>query len=874
MTAPSDPEENDSSRPPSNEQQAISLQNSVAPDLYTTETFIPWDLIDHILGWYGESVDALQQLVDNRGLTRKGLAEWLTIPHSLWVARALLAAPQPVGFADGRQLPDVVPQGSGDRLRLAGLLIDLGMSQLLPAGTRVLDVVRVGEIGLDARRRGFRRRDTVKKSLNSLVQRAAAEASLITGRSFERLPTGLWPAAARNRATAVVGVDGVPVVAVVSVFQAQTGGRQTRDLLETYPALQRDLDSDSVFLVVLADGRGIKQSPRRVLRTLIEQVAACMSTRDAEAGLLTDVLIDAAQRSGLRRGAARGLEQLIASALASADSVVANDLPGSRDQALVALGDYVSSHPELALRLDASEGTLTWSHPEALVKPREMLFDFRPETAIRSLATMLDLSDVNWLSKDDEIVGAFGSLNDPVLPPRMLVAAADPATKMVDLDFLRKVGRLNRTRDDGGRLALLVTPPGTLSTVTAAEQRMLATSVVVVDAPTLAQAAEHKIPRGVLLDLVLRQADLTKANPFNVMGVAGSSVFYGRGHEDSMLQNTLRTNSAALIGGRRIGKTSLLQHARARLTDAGFNVQYADCQAIDSWQALAAHAALHWQVHASDTFSANAVEEMVAQLQTGHHGPLVVMLDEVDNLLRWDRSSVFGGMDEPLFRTLRSLSQEGSAQFVFSGERLIANVLWDPSSPHWNFCRSIPVRQLTREDALALFANPIRALGVHFADETSALTEVWQATSGHPQIVQQLGELVVSTLNDRPSDKRAELKTTDVAGIAASVEFRRHYVHTYWGQATTLERLVTALVAEGCTTIDEIMDRCVELSIPVPLHKLETGLRMLDLYGILVESESGLGWRAQGFPTALEALGGPRLIIEDCVRALLTETLG
>ena len=269
------------------------------------------------------------------------------------------------------------------------------------------------------------------------------------------------------------------------------------------------------------------------------------------------------------------------------------------------------------------------------------------------------------------------------------------------------------------------------------------------------------------------------------MGVAGASVFYGRGQEDAMLQNTLRSNSAALIGGRRIGKTSLLQHARSRLLDAGFNVQYADCQAIDSWATLAQHAAQHWQADVDLEFSASAVDELIAQLQTGHEGQLVVMLDEVDNLLRWDRNLDLHGMTEPLFRSFRSLSQEGSCQFVFSGERLIAQVLWDPGSPHWNFCRAIPVRQLAKSDAKSLFSNPVVALGVRIVDPEESDEEVWRATSGHPQIVQQLGELVVSALNDRPSDQRLTIASTDIRAIASSPEFQRHYVRTYWGQATT-----------------------------------------------------------------------------------------
>jgi hypothetical protein len=452
----------------------------------------------------------------------------------------------------------------------------------------------------------------------------------------------------------------------------------------------------------------------------------------------------------------------------------------------------------------------------------------------------------------------------------MLLAALPAPDQLVDEQVLRTVGRLNRQRDAGGGVAALLVPQMAGAAISASQQLSLATSVVVIDMDELNRVATNKSPRDAFVAVVLAQADLTKANPFTVTGATSRRMFYGRGAEDALLQNTLATNSAALIGGRRIGKTSLMLHAKERLDDAGWNVWYADCQAVGDWSGFAAHVRTHWDVEASSTFSAAAVEQVFTALARRQKNPLVVMLDEVDNLLRWDRAGGEQptGMKEPLFRALRSLSQEGTAQFVFSGERLIASVLWDASSPHWNFCRAIPIRQLARDDADALLSTPLAALRVHLVGRAAILDEGWKATSGHPQIVQQLGEMLVDNLNDRPAESRGALHLDNVQSITTSSEFLRHYVYTYWGQATEEERLVTVLLAEGVNTVKPLATALEDSGARRDLSTIETILRMLDLYGIIDDSESQIAWRATRFPEALRALGGTELLKADFVRVL------
>jgi len=169
-----------------------------------------------------------------------------------------------------------------------------------------------------------------------------------------------------------------------------------------------------------------------------------------------------------------------------------------------------------------------------------------------------------------------------------------------------------------------------------------------------------------------------------------------------------------------------------------------------------------------------------------------------------------------------------------------------------------------------LLATPLEALGVKLVGSAAALDEVWAATSGHPQIIQQLGETLVNNLNNRPPDERSSLNLNDILAVTTSPLFLRNYAYTYWGQATPEERLITALLVENYDTIDRLAASLARFGLPREFGSIEAALRMLDLYGLIDASGSRVRWRATRFPQALQALGGSTLVRDDLVRALVT----
>ena len=833
---------------------------------------MPWDAIDAKVDSLANAAAHLQHVVNVSSWSTEALGSALRVPGVLAVVRHLLVTPSAVGFSDGREIPMAMPLDQQAAEEVATLLLDIGLPRILPPGSSVKDLLRLGAIALDSRRRGFRRRDSVEAEVLSLLRKAIKIVRDTRDIEVKILPPGQWPTVARGRVENVLAVDGRPVAAVATFFAAQTGGRQQRTLMGTYPELQRDFDELPLFLVLILDGRGVKEAPTYVLQHLVRSVAVCMSRDEARRGALAAALAAAADRGGSRLGRRVAVDTLLTSALGQAREVRAELLPVARAEAVLALAEYKASHPDLALELDPN-GVLAWSRPRQVEQAQDLHDRFEPQDAVNLLIGLLGMRRIREIDSEPDltVVVAEAGAADPVLPHRLVIAGAATAPER---DLFQIVARLNRQNASGSLAALLVPERGTSAALLASLQRQSATNVIVIDSDALLDLAGHISPRDAFVREVLRQADLTKANPFNPTGATPPQMFFGREEEEATLLATLHANSAALIGGRRIGKTSLLHHAVASMKDAGWNPFYADCQAVGDWADFREHVGPRWSVNLPTEFHASHLNLLIDQLSVRSTGKLVMVLDEVDNLLKWDQYEDEGRVGEAFFRACRALSQEGRAQFVFSGERLIATKLWDPSSPHWNFCRPLPIRQLTNRASSSLLTVPLEFLGVGLVPLPDAIAVAWYHTSGHPQILQELGTRLVHALNARPPDRRSVVDPRTIEGIVTSSEFARHYVETYWGQATTLEKLVSVLLADQ-ETIDmhQLRSLLTGLCISHDAAQLSAALRMLSLYGVIEDASDAIALRALYLPQALASLGGSDALVRDLQRELGRATI-
>jgi hypothetical protein len=840
------------------ERKIAEFRDSLLSGFYKASTFVDWDDVERQIQGLRSGAKALQRLANHGSLDQTALAAAIQEePLILRVVTFLFGNPGEVGFLDGRHLSFSPPESPRQARAVARLLLDLGLQRVLEPRVSVEAMTRVGIVAAQGRRRRFRRTDDLAATVWALAADAAEAASEQTNRRIGVAPSLRVRDVAR-RVDMFFEHEGKPFAGLTSVFESLSGGRQQTNLGSMLPALQAQLDAVPAALIVIADGPGLARIPNKVMEVLFDSVASVMTLSQARAGQLSAAVMDAFATSGVRREARAPLTRLIETGLATTDAVKAADLPVSVEAARMALANYVQDQRELGLELSLHGDRVQWLRSQEVLDAQVLLRDYNPEKAAALMCKLMGWQTIPSTRSFDEglLLLVHPRQEDTILPDAFVVVAS---TVPPDEELVRKVAHVSLQASPEARLAVLLAPtlPDSTSPSRRALQQFLAANVVAIDTlDLLALAQRARAPRDSFARLLLERSDLTKVSPFVVSSVAPHRVFFGREQEKSDLLGTLATNSVALLGGRRIGKTSLMHHVQGDLEQAGFSIYLGDCQTVRNWQDFARMARSKWRVKVGSGFRPDRLVDIVEQLAARQlKKKLVILLDEVDQLLDWDTKHRSDKVPEAFFRACRAISQEGKAQFVFSGERIVARKLWDPQSPHWNFCRPLLLRQLSRESTRELIRVPFSSMQVVLEHEDAFLDEVWAVTSGHPQIAQFLADRLVRVLNEREPTLRASLSIEDLRETASSFDFREHYLETYWGQSTELEKFLSLLVLEDAHTALGLREKMMQRALDVPEDQITDGLRMLELYGIIDQGPEGYLLRAKWFPFALESYG-------------------
>ena len=304
-----------------------------------------------------------------------------------------------------------------------------------------------------------------------------------------------------------------------------------------------------------------------------------------------------------------------------------------------------------------------------------------------------------------------------------------------------------------------------------------------------------------MVEVILQQGvSLYSLSPYVVNGPVPQRMFFGREQEVKTVAQNIAERDYAIIGGRRIGKSSILLRLDHLFNnDPRFCAIYLNCE-----DKLDRH---------------DFVEALSNEFPTGGDGPgvvglrklataiardkapkrLIFLLDEVDELLAHDagvqsRSS--------LFKTFRSLAHEGVCRFVFSGSRTLYFHLRDSRSPFFNFCEALSLRPLDEKSITEIVTKPMRQLGIEMPDGERFVQRLIELTSSHPNIAQwvcdrlvkrtleSLGGGVPALLGQLQEALRMNRRATldDLEALAATKEFQEYYVSTAWGDASALER--------------------------------------------------------------------------------------
>jgi len=343
--------------------------------------------------------------------------------------------------------------------------------------------------------------------------------------------------------------------------------------------------------------------------------------------------------------------------------------------------------------------------------------------------------------------------------------------------------------------------------------------------------------------LILQHVDLVSVSPFVITGSTPDSVFFGREQEIRQITERASQASFAIIGGRRIGKSSLLGRLhRVSLPAAGLRTLYRDCSAVPLHDILSDTAVKDWRsplpLDVHDTLD-NGLRSPAADK------PLVLLLDEADKLVPVDRAGKW-----PLFSALRALANSGQTQVVLSGERTLRDALRDPESPLFNFTNEILLGPLDQRAVEELVTHLMEQLEIDLVGERAIVERMWAFTSGHPNVVQRLCHRLVERLNDEGT---RQITLEKVDAIIEDPAFQRDdFLSTYWEASTSLEKIVSLLMVgnKRIRTLPSLQrafeKRC---NLHPNARDVDGALqRLVDLRSILKRTPTGYEFAVDAFP--------------------------
>lgn len=351
-----------------------------------------------------------------------------------------------------------------------------------------------------------------------------------------------------------------------------------------------------------------------------------------------------------------------------------------------------------------------------------------------------------------------------------------------------------------------------------------------------------------LVGRILEQVDLTVVSPFVTEGPVSASMFFGREGDIKEILSRLERGSVALLGPRRIGKTSIVQRVLASQRAAGHPLIYMDCQAVTTPRDLLGMLAdqyLNQKTYDTEEPAA-ALRRMLGDLKTMYAGrKLYLVLDEIDLLLSQPDAAV-------LMRVFRAAAAEGMADFLLCGERTLERKINESDSPLSNFCHPIRVQFLPPRDAAKLISEPLEQMEIRWADKEASLERIIDFTGGHPNLIQR----VCSALIERLNEERSRTIQPDMIEEVLLGPQLEEYLDTLWGSSTYLEKIITLAIEGGeSLTAQDVKRRLEQYELEASLSNVVSALDDLCLFGLLKRQGTRHTFRIESFPVMVrEAL--------------------
>ncbi|HSJ58671.1 MAG TPA: ATP-binding protein [Anaerolineae bacterium] len=309
-------------------------------------------------------------------------------------------------------------------------------------------------------------------------------------------------------------------------------------------------------------------------------------------------------------------------------------------------------------------------------------------------------------------------------------------------------------------------------------------SLVILGSDDQARVVDSRRPSGELLDLIAAQVSISSLAPYETRAPVTGSRFFGREYEISRVIGNPDTNHA-LLGIRRIGKTSLLREVERLLKEGHDPAQviYLECSDLLGTEDYVREVVrklnprelprLHMQKYVF--FFPDFLERMARANKT----KLVFLLDEIDNLVLAQRG------DWELFRMLRASANKGACQYILAGFREAMREQYLLDSPFYNFAQEIRLNEFTRRQAHDLIVVPMENLRVRIRNKDDVVGRIYEETAGQPNLIQYYCMILLRRL-DRTGER--EISPESLIDVYSDEGFKSHLLTSFMQNTENREK--------------------------------------------------------------------------------------
>jgi len=315
-------------------------------------------------------------------------------------------------------------------------------------------------------------------------------------------------------------------------------------------------------------------------------------------------------------------------------------------------------------------------------------------------------------------------------------------------------------------------------------------NLVVIGAEEQERILQSRRPSGELLDLISVQISISNLAPYETRAPVTGSRFFGREYEISRIISNPDTNHA-ILGIRRIGKTSLLREVERILTETEdpAHLVYLECSDLLGTEDYVREVVrklnpkelprLHMQKYVF--FFPDFLERMAR----AHKNKIIFLLDEVDNLVIEQRG------DWELFRMLRASANKGACQYIIAGFREAMREQYMLDSPFYNFAQEIRLNEFTRRQAYELIVTPMENLRVHIKNRDEVVGRIYEETAGQPNLIQYYCMILLRRL-DRNGER--EISPESLVDVYADEGFKSHLLTSFMQNTENREKALVYAV--------------------------------------------------------------------------------